>query len=154
MNRPLDLLRPQMKLWKGNVFTSMCQGFCPRGGGGLYPSIHWADTPWADTSPGQSTLGRHIPLSRHPLPGQTPPMMATAADGTHPTGMHYCSLNRLSYQVDNWSIGRSRFISLGWCYSDWVHNKKVDTCTHYCTPLDPPVITKICARQVRKCREL
>ena len=45
----------------------------------------WADTPWADTLPGQ------IP------PGQTPPLpvhtginIATAADGTHPTGMHSC----------------------------------------------------------------
>ena len=44
-----------------------------------------------------SPLGRHPPArqtppSRHP-PGQTPPQpkMATAADGTHPTGMHSCS---------------------------------------------------------------
>ena len=41
--------------------------------------------PWADTPP-----GRHPrPLGRHP-PGQTPrqtPETATAADGTHPTGI-------------------------------------------------------------------
>ena len=59
--------------------------------------------------------GRHVPLGRHPtgqtpptqtpawahplgthLPGHTPyPLphkMATAADGTHPTGMHSCDL--------------------------------------------------------------
>ena len=94
--------------------------------GGLYPSMHWADTPWqtppwvdtpwanpplADTPPlGRHCLGRHPPwqtppLGRHPLgrhpPGQTSPArqtppwadippMATAADGTHPTGMHSC----------------------------------------------------------------
>ena len=33
-----------------------------------------------------SPLGRHLPLGRHPLPQQT----ATAADGTHPIGMHPC----------------------------------------------------------------
>ena len=38
-------------------------------------------TPWADT-PRQT-----------PLPGQTPPpQMATAVDGTHPTGMHSCKI--------------------------------------------------------------
>ena len=42
----------------------------------------WADTP----SPRAET-----PLGRH-TPGQTPPKMATAADGTHPTGMHSCYL--------------------------------------------------------------
>ena len=24
--------RPETKLWKGNVFTSVCQEFCPQGG--------------------------------------------------------------------------------------------------------------------------
>ena len=54
-----------MKLQKGNVFTSVCQEFCPQGGG------------------------------VHP-PRQT----ATAADGTHPTGMHSCS-----YSDDNRNSG-------------------------------------------------
>ena len=75
------LYHPQMKLWKGNVFR-------PPGHSGQTPP--WADTPWADT-----------PLGRHP-PGQTPLLgrlgrhppytgqMDTAADGTHPTGMHSC----------------------------------------------------------------
>ena len=49
----------------------------------------WADTPtWADTLP----LGRHPHLGRHPLgrhpPGRHPQQTATAADGTHLTGMH------------------------------------------------------------------
>ena len=37
-----------------------------------------ADTPWADT-PGADTHG-----------ADTPPETATAADGTHPTGMNPC----------------------------------------------------------------
>ena len=51
---------------------------CPQGGDvhplGGHPA--WVDIPWADT----------------PL-GQTPPLfeMASAADGTHPTGMHSCN---------------------------------------------------------------
>ena len=53
--------------------------------------------PPGETTPGRYTpwsthpLGRH-PLGRHPL-GRPPPLhqMATAADGTHPTGMHSCS---------------------------------------------------------------
>ena len=96
--------RPQKKLRKGNVFTNTCQEFCPQDGGGCLPDTPldrlgrhppWqADTPWAD-----------IPLGRHPSPGHThtlpgrhplrqtgppPPQTVTAADGTHPTGMHSC----------------------------------------------------------------
>ena len=43
--------RPQQYLRKGNVFTSVCQEFCPGEGGGVV------------------CLGRH-PLGRHHLPGQ------------------------------------------------------------------------------------
>ena len=76
--------------------------------GECIPACIWADTSQADTSLGRHPLGRH-PLSRHPLgrypPGQTSPLSrhpssqtpplvpqqtATAADGTHPTGMHSC----------------------------------------------------------------
>ena len=54
--------------------------------------------PWVDTLPGQTPpLGRHPPAQC--ILGYTPPCpvhagidMATAADGTHPTGMHSCSL--------------------------------------------------------------
>ena len=56
--------------------------------------------PWAD-----NRLGRHlqvdISLGRHPLgrpPRQTPPPeTATAADATHPTGMHSCFTRRICY---------------------------------------------------------
>ena len=42
--------------------------------------------PWANTP-----LGRPTPLGRHPPWADTPPQQtATAADGTHPTGMHSC----------------------------------------------------------------
>ena len=45
---------------------------------GVHP-LSLADTP----------LGQTRPVGRHPSPEQ----MATAADGTHPTGMHSCSLS-------------------------------------------------------------
>ena len=79
-----------MKLWKGNVFTSVCQEFCPQQG---------PDT----LTPSPDRLGRH-PLGRS-LQADTPPradppeqtpspptpaQTATAGDGTHPTGMHSC----------------------------------------------------------------
>ena len=45
-----------------------------RGGVDVYPPAPWADTP----------LGRHPPWAEPPY------QMATAAEGTHPTGMHSC----------------------------------------------------------------
>ena len=40
---------PQTNLWKGNVFTPVCQSFCSQGRvsaqGGVYPSMHWTDPP-------------------------------------------------------------------------------------------------------------
>ena len=85
---------------------------------GVYPSMHWGRRPpgrhipactGADTPRGRHPLGRRLqadtprqtppkqtPPGRHP-PGRHPPgrhphpgQMATAADGTHPTGMHSC----------------------------------------------------------------
>ena len=47
-------------MWKGNIFTSMCQEFCLQWGG-----VH----PYGQTPPRQTT---------------------TAVDGVHPTGMHSC----------------------------------------------------------------
>ena len=79
-------------------------------GWGVYPNAYW-DTPlvrhplvrhplgrhppgqtppWADSPPGQTSLGRH-PLGRHP-PRQTPP-------GTQSTGMHSCY-----YYISYWLI--------------------------------------------------
>ena len=61
-------------LFRGGCLPQYMLGYTPQ-----------ADTPWADTTPDRHPpLGRHIPLGR-PLPAET------AADGTHPTGMHSCS---------------------------------------------------------------
>ena len=53
-------------------------------------------TPWEDTPLGRHPRGQTSPLGRHP-----PPEIATAADGTHPTGMHSCQIikTRPSYHV-------------------------------------------------------
>ena len=54
----LTYYRPQAKLRKGNVFTSMCQEFCPHGG---------RCTPPGQTPPGQTlALGRHSPWADTP----------------------------------------------------------------------------------------
>ena len=84
---------------QGNVFTPVCHSV-HRGRGCL------ADTPQADIPPRQTPpradtpiLGR--PPEQTPLPGRHPsppgrhpclPETATAADGTHPTGMHSCNM--------------------------------------------------------------
>ena len=69
------------------------------GGGYLSQCILGYHTPMGADTP----RGRHPPGSRYPPPEQTPPrsrhppgaetppeQTATAADGTHPTGMHSC----------------------------------------------------------------
>ena len=90
-----------------NVFTSVCQEFCPQGG-----RVH---TPlWAD-------LGRHPPRQTPHSTVTTSPKMATAADGTHPTGMHSC----LMWILDLWNT----FVSMPRAYSDRYH------CLH-CVLLD------------------
>ena len=81
----IHFYRPQTKLWKGNVFISMCQEFCLWGE--VYtprqipsPGIHpLADTPWQTppTPPGRHPLADTPPSwQTHPLwadtPGQTP----------------------------------------------------------------------------------
>ena len=74
--------RPQTKLRKGNVFTPVT--FCSQGG--VCP-VHAGIHP-----PGQTPRKSTSPLEA--LPGSTPtphtPPTATAADGTHPTGMVSC----------------------------------------------------------------
>ena len=62
--------RKQTKLRKGNVFTSVSQEFCPRGGGGgCIPACIGEDTRQADT-PGQTPLGRHPSLADGYCSGQ------------------------------------------------------------------------------------
>ena len=83
------IYRPQTKLRKGNVFTNVCQEFCPRQGV-VYLSACW-DThplgrhpPWVDTPKEKHPSGAYTPRAdaqspwadtppgRHPPPGQTP----------------------------------------------------------------------------------
>ena len=80
-----------------NIFRSVCQEFCPRGGGGagewgclvrrvLLPGFCsggvWSRGVWSRgvCSGGEGAWWR-------------PPRTATAAGGTHPTGMHSCLSN-------------------------------------------------------------
>ena len=108
------LLPPATKLGQGNIFRSVCQEFCSRGGGSapLPAGIH---TPGPEAgTPHPRTRGRHPPpqdqrqapfwtTGRHPCPGQTPPDQRQAppgtvhagryeqqVGGTHPTGMQSC----------------------------------------------------------------
>ena len=127
-------------LLKAYVFIPVCQPFCSQGG--VYLSACWdthpqADTPqeqtppWADTPSwahpptGQTPPpGQTSPLGRHPPPSaywDTPPCpvhagidMATAAVGTHPTGMHSCLLSMnycVKYSPNN-----------GLYFTKWTHS--------------------------------
>ena len=63
MSGTYNFYRPQTKLRKGNVFTSMCQEFCPRG---VRQTLPWqAETPFprADT---QRSWQADTPLGRYP----------------------------------------------------------------------------------------
>ena len=69
------LLDSRTTLWKGNVFISVCQEFCPRGvsasgAPGIHPSPAdsvQTETPWADIPHADTPLGRHQPSPRWPL---------------------------------------------------------------------------------------
>ena len=78
---PCLYYRQQIKLRKGNLFTSVCQEFCPRRG--CLP-----DTPRENTP-----MGRHAPRQTHPqadtspgrhTPRQTPPGQKDIPLGRHP----------------------------------------------------------------------
>ena len=67
-----DLLSPANEVWGKVIFSQV--SVCPRGGGGMWQTPRWVDTP-----PGQRET-------------------ANEAGGTHPTGMHSCCLmNSISY---------------------------------------------------------
>ena len=76
----LGFYRPQTKLRNGYVFTPVCH------------SVHGG---WGLSAPVHAGIYRHLgrqPPGRRPLscPVHAGIHMATAADGTHPTGMHSC----------------------------------------------------------------
>ena len=56
-------------------------------GGGL---CVWQTPPGQTPPAGRHPLGRHPPWANTHLEQSHPPETATAADGTHPTGMHSC----------------------------------------------------------------
>ena len=98
------------KLGQGNIFTSVCQEFCPQGGGCLpqcmlgYTPPQTRQTPREQTPPSQTRQTIPLPPTRQtPRTRQTPPDQADTpppekqtpayglrAAGTHPTGMHSC----------------------------------------------------------------
>ena len=68
---PSPLLLSTTKLGQGIIFRSVCQEFCPWGGGCLPPT-----TPLGRHPPGQTPPWQIPSLSRHPL-GQTSPRADT-----------------------------------------------------------------------------
>ena len=108
--------------------------------GGVYTPFHLArhppsrhspcrhPLPWADTLP-----GRHLPRQTPPQVDNTPSETATAADGTHPTGMHSCYhllLDRAEFfrintdihfilqQLEHWSLKNNSTVIINglFCY--------------------------------------
>ena len=71
----MNLLFPSASVVAERLCFQRRLSFCPQGG-----EVY---NPWSDPL-GTHTPDRHL-LDRHP-PWQT----ATAADGTRPTGMHFC----------------------------------------------------------------
>ena len=78
---------------EGNIFTSVCQEFCPQGGEGVCLSACW-DTPPEQTPPGADTPQEQTPYppeqtppsrSRPPSPGpDTPPEQTPSQEQTPP----------------------------------------------------------------------
>ena len=97
---------PLFTAWKRSrgkvIFSQACVKNSVRGGvhpvADTPPGRHppRADTPQTNTPSRQTPSQADTPLGRHP-PRQT----ATAADGTHPTGMHSCCL-WIGIQLRSW----------------------------------------------------
>ena len=97
------------------MFLQAC--VCPQEGGCL--SACWDTTPPPKQTPPRSRhpppLEQTPPGSRHPPTRET----ATAADGTHPTGMHSCS-NTLYFETlinDRWLYN--------WSVTEWNNKHKI-----------------------------
>ena len=89
-----NFYRPQQWLRKGNVFTSVCHEFCPQE---MYSSVHWSRPPRACIPP---CIAADTPWAGIPACTGTDTPMATAADGTYPTGMlSCCQLNSVGVKV-------------------------------------------------------
>ena len=85
LNHELSYLFTARKqsLGQGNIFRSVCQEFCPRGGS------TWAGTP-PQVGPGTPPSRPGTPpRTRYPPPGAVHAgRYGQQAGGTHPTGMH------------------------------------------------------------------
>ena len=104
----LPLLPPANEVWGKVIFSVACVKNSVHGGGG---------STWADTPPRAGTPPRQVhpqPPSRYitsPTPGQVHPPGAVhagkygqQAGGTHPTGMHSCSPDMVTFhELVQWS---------------------------------------------------
>ena len=131
---PENLLPSTPQLQQGNVFTCVCHSVnrgCLADTPLAWHPLPRADMvrpPWADT-----LLGRHPPgqtpweehLGRHLSPPS--PVTATAADGTHSTGMHSCSqlLSDFKEFWRNFTLRLRNIIFSG--FASFCHNFPVDT---------------------------
>ena len=87
----LAFYRPQTKLQEGNGFTPVCD------------SVHRGGV-------SQRAMGSGCTLADTTSPRQTPPpQTATEAGGTHPTGMHSCSVKILQRCIGFCSVCHYRF---------------------------------------------
>ena len=77
----------------------------------------WADTPLGHTPPRQTHPWAHTPLDRHATPG-----MATAADGTHPTGMHSC--NKVFWEW--WPIRTNQLVNVNIPFWKHINSRETD----------------------------
>ena len=75
------LLPPVTKLRQGNVFTPVCQSFCSRGGMHARGHVWWGHALQGACVPRGTCVAGGLCVARE---------TATAAGGTHPTGMHSC----------------------------------------------------------------
>ena len=108
-----DFYHPQHSCGKVMFLHLSVSHSVHRGVSGRYP-LHCADTPLADIPQADTPLGRYPPLlsacwdtdTPCPVHAQiTPPYLAaTAADGTHPTGMHSCFFFFLKKTLDEFNI--------------------------------------------------
>ena len=92
--------RPQRSC--GKVMFLHLSVILSTGGGGCIPACTWATTPLGRHPPPQADTP--CPPARHPRvdtpSGRHPPQQAaTAADGTHPTGMHSCLVIIFEYRL-------------------------------------------------------
>ena len=80
--------RPQTKFGQGNIFAPVCHSVHRGVPGPKGVSATGGVCSWGGLVPGGGGL---LPGGSGPgVPGGDPPGTATAAGGTHPTGMHSC----------------------------------------------------------------